>query len=195
MSDRDATCRPENAAGPRLRRLARGLLCSLGSFTKLTVLILTSVHMSSCVLPIAPEFQDPPAAANFPPMIIEGRPPLGSIVSQTHFEATITDPNLGDDLHVRWVVDYPPFSSSNTRTLEDQTISHPTNGQPLKQDVSIDIDCIIDVLAPIAQHQVMLIVADRDFPSPPPQNKLEVVPLPGYSVVGTWVLNLDCSTP
>ena len=111
------------------------------------------------------------------------------------FRVTISDPNLGDDLHVRWLADYPPFSS-NTRTIqEDQTIVHSMNGQPLQQEVSVPVDCGLENLAPIAQHQVMVVVADRPFPLSAPAGDLASVPPPGHAVVGSWILNDNCGSP
>ena len=155
--------------------------------------------MSACILPLAPEFQDPPASQNFSPIITDSLPPLGSIVTKVGnvtpmFRVTISDPNLGDDLHVRWLADYPP-ASSNTRTIqEDLTIPHPVNGQPLHQDVSVPVDCALETLAPIAQHQVEVVVADRPFPLQPTGGDLTSVPLPGLSVVGSWTLILNCGS-
>lgn len=155
--------------------------------------------MSACILPLAPEFQDPPASENFAPHITDSSPPLGSLVVKTGttapvFRVTVTDPNLGDDLFVRWVADYPRISS-NTRLLGSQMVPRSTNGQPLRQDVSVTVDCALDNLAPIAQHQVLVIVADREFPVPPPENDLTIVAPPGQSVVGSWILDLNCGSP
>ena len=160
--------------------------------------------MSACVLPIAPEFQDPPAAANFSPVITDAVPLIGMIVDGTParvptFTVSVTDPNLGDDLHVRFLADFPP-ATANTRTLvKDTLIAHSTNGKPLLQDVSATPSCTTDNLAKIPQHQIMAIVADRPFDnSPPPAGmapdltKLIDPDRQGKKVIATWTLNLEC---
>jgi hypothetical protein len=155
--------------------------------------------MSGCILPLAPEFQDPPASENFAPRITEASPALGMVVTPAQgmllpFKVTLTDPNLGDDLYVRWVVDYPPYST-NTRPFPPQMYPHSTATPPPPQDVSISIDCVNANLAPINQHQLMVIVADRPFADPGPQQNLANVTTPGIAVVGTWTFNLNCGAP
>jgi hypothetical protein len=108
--------------------------------------------MSACVLPIAPEFQDPPAAANYAPFFQFVDPPLGTRVTAapdkvTTFTLQISDPNLGDNLHVRFISDFPPFTS-NTRVLEpDLTIPHRADGMPLSQSVTEMIGCQLSTLS------------------------------------------------
>jgi hypothetical protein len=175
----------------RPARVARMLLRS-------TAIVFVSV-MSACVLPIAPEFQDPPAAANFSPVIIDSMPPIGSIVGPTStpttFTISITDPNLGDDLHVRWIADFPP-DTGNTRTLNNPptTVSHRTDGMPINADVSQTPSCNINSLAKIPQHQIMAIVADRPFDDSPTADLTKLQGTDGHSVIATWILNLDCAT-
>jgi len=189
-------------ASARFFRLARSLLVLLQSFVRTAFVLLLVPHISACVLPIAPDFQDPPASENFAPIITDSSPALGSIVTAIGgvlptFRVTISDPNLGDDLHVRWLADYPMYSV-NTRTLvNDFLVPHSTNGQPLKQDVSVtNLDCVTYNLAPIAQHQLMVMVADRPFTNPIPQNhNFASVDAPGLVTVGSWVFNLDCGSP
>ena len=74
-------------------------------------------------------------------------------------------------------------------------VSHLTTGMPLDQDVVINVDCVLYNLAPITQHSLMVILADRPFaPLAAPQNNLEGVMSPGLFNVGTWTLNLDCGS-
>jgi hypothetical protein len=160
--------------------------------------------MSACVLPIAPEFQDQPSSANLSPAISDAVPLIGMIVDGTParvptFTVSVTDPNLGDNLHVRFLADYPP-DTANTRTLvRDNEIDHSTAGKPILQDVSATPSCNTDNLAKIPQHQIMAIVADRPFDdSPPPAGmapdltKLLDPDGQGKKVIATWTLNLEC---
>jgi hypothetical protein len=176
-------------AKARIPPLARPVLRCVGIVT----LALTSASMSACVLPIAPEFQDPPTAQNYAPIILDSDPPQGSAVMSATFTVVVTDPNVADDLYVRWIIDYPP-DSANTRVLVSSLkIAHSVDGRPLNQPVTVTIDCVLGGLAKIAQHQVLVVVADRPFlPPQPPQNVLALVEDPGFAVQASWTLNLEC---
>jgi hypothetical protein len=180
-----ATTRPPLVARMLLRS---GLIC------------LVSV-MSACVLPIAPEFQDPPAEANFSPVIVDTMPELGLTVTGTPdglttFNVTVTDQNPGDTLHVRWIVDYPPFTVANTRVVqEDFPISPSPSGMPQQTTVPQKIGCHESTLSALSPHTVMAIVADRPFqPSLPPPAPVDLGRLPtdGLKTVAVWILDLEC---
>jgi hypothetical protein len=183
-------------ASTRERRVARMLLRSAG-------ICLVSV-MSACVLPIAPEFQDPPAAANFSPVITDSVPPIGMIVDAVPtrvpaFTVSVTDPNLGDNLHVRWLADFPPDTANTRDMVPDFEIDHRTDGRPILMDSSVTPSCSAHNLAKIPQHQIMAIVADRPFDDspPPPGMAADLTKLldpdgQGKKVIATWTLNLEC---
>jgi hypothetical protein len=182
------------SADPRVFRLARLLLRSR------RILVLTSMlaSMPSCVLPVAPDFQDPLSSPNYAPFIIDSDPVLGKIVTATSptdmttFTVTVTDPNPGDDLHVRALLDYPDVSA-NTRTLiADQTINHSLDGTLLNRDVAVPVNCDIGPPAPsVMQHPVTIIIADRPFgPLRPVPTALTAAD--GLFVTANWVLNLSC---
>jgi hypothetical protein len=166
-------------ATPRPSRMARMLLRS-------GLLGLVSI-MSACVLPIAPEFQDPPSSANIAPAILDATPALGSIVTATNpssvpsFTVFASDMNVGDTLRVRWIADFPPFTA-NTRVLAERTFTQP--------DDSVTPDCVVNNLAKIPQHQIMVVVADGDFASALDLTKLK--DMTRKEVIGSWILNLDC---
>jgi hypothetical protein len=173
---------------PRFLRVARMML----RFA--TILALPS--MSACVLPIAPEFQDPPSPLNGAPVFQFEDPPIGSVVTKPSFTVVVTDPNVTDDLYYRWIADFPPFTE-NTRTLLPVTkLQHSADGTPLSQDLTIQPDCINDNLAKLASHQVMLVVADRPFlpAQSMPGQPVDFARVPaGAGVrVGVWTLNMEC---
>jgi hypothetical protein len=183
-------------ATSRPARVARMLLRS-------GLLGLASV-MSACVLPIGPEFQDPPAAANFAPQILDSQPAIGSIVTVTGtataappFRVSVSDPNVGDDLHVRFLADFPP-KTGNTRTLiVDHVVTHNADGTRLNEDVTVTPSCGTFNLANIALHQIMVIVADRPFldkPAAPglPVDLTKLADPEGLEVVASWTLEMDC---
>jgi hypothetical protein len=182
-----ARTRPARVAWMLLRSGLIGLVCG----------------MSACVLPIGPEFQDPPAAANYAPQILDSEPPLGSIVMGTSmtaplFRVSVSDPNVGDDLHVRFLADYPP-NTSNTRNLTppDRVVPHRSDGMRLIEDVSVTPKCSTFNLASIPVHQIMVIVADRPFLDMPaaPGLTVDLTKLEdpeGLEVVASWTLEMDC---
>jgi hypothetical protein len=156
--------------------------------------------MSACVLPVGPEFQDPPGAANASPIIVDSTPDIGMRVTGKSgdtftFSITVTDPNPGDTLHVRWVVDYPPFSSANTRVVQpDYPVQPSQSGLPQQTPVSQQIGCLTPLSA-LPSHQVMAIVADREFlPSLPAPAPVDYGRLPpdGLKAVAVWILDVEC---
>jgi hypothetical protein len=175
-------------APPPFLRVARMLL-RWGSVCVLST-------MSACVLPIAPEFQDPPASQNYAPTFVNVDPPLGSVVMKNSFLATVSDPNIGDDLYYRWIADYPPYSD-NTRTLQPTTkVPHSVDGTLLNADLTVKPDCALYNLAKLPRHQIMVVVADRDFlpPQSSPTEPVDFARLPsdGRKVVGSWILEMEC---
>src|SRR5207302_72257 len=67
--------------------------------------------MSGCVIPVAPQFDDP--EQNYPPYIVSSDPGEGSIFTpgatpdDRDIAVTLADQNLNDHLFVRWIFDYP----------------------------------------------------------------------------------------
>ena len=66
------------------------------------------------MLPIGPEFEP---ERNLPPFVVRAEPPVGSIVRDPDqvFQVTVEDPNRLDNLHFRWLIDYPPFDENISR--------------------------------------------------------------------------------
>jgi hypothetical protein len=178
-------------ANARFCRVARAML----RICRITALLLP---MSACVLPIAPEFQDPPATPNYAPVFLAVEPPIGTIVKlaatdQALFTVTVSDPNAADDLYVRFIVDYPPYSVSNTRTTDKQPVQHRDDGKILNMDVPFEPSCTSPGLAVgLPRHQIMAVLADRPFVKPPPPADLTRVVEPGKTVIATWTLELEC---
>jgi len=182
-------------ARARFSWLARILLTSRQSLARYAAALFVVSQISACVLPIAPEFQDPPASPNYAPRIITTIPPQGSIVTgsasaSTTFTATVTDPNLGDRmLHTRWLADFPP-QGPNTRTL---TLNIDVSNLATGTDVTQTVSCQ-SLLAPVPEHPITVIVADRPFDD----TKTDLTALAdptGFTVQATWFLKLDCTVP
>jgi hypothetical protein len=156
--------------------------------------------MSACIIPTSPEFQDPPAAPNYPPYILSATPDFNSIVTppQLRFAVTVTDPNVGDDLYVEWFADYPGADYRSVPAMPS-FVAHSTNEQPLKASLTAIVDCTIDHLVTTTdgEHRIEVIVADRPFVDPiPPETRLDLVTPPGFAARAGWVLEqLSCPTP
>jgi len=119
-----------------------------------------------CVVPVAPSFEDPPASPNFPPVISNSDPRLGSIVPHgLRLSVTVTDANVRDTLYVRWVSDYP-LATADSRVLTDVKPFGPsTEGKQNYVSDSYQTDCA--ALAPgLTTHRIEVIVSDRPLKKP-----------------------------
>jgi hypothetical protein len=160
--------------------------------------------MSACITPVAPNFQDPPSTPDSPPYLSDFSPknfndvvtvpvPAGEV-----FSATVSDPDIGDTLNVRWVVDYPPYTNA-TRLGNQMPISPSSNGQPINQQVSQTVYCnLINSAVPPSdgKHQLELIVADRAFSTLStltPDNVLDSIDdSSGFVVRAAWTIVISC---
>jgi hypothetical protein len=122
------------------------------------------VAMSSCIVPVAPEFEPEP---NSPPYIYKADPPVGTKLVQRDatkppiFSVTLADQNLDDSIYVRWIVDYPPYDSENTRLIVRRTLAASVNGKPQRDETTTDsISCTL-VSKNITAHRIALVYSDR----------------------------------
>lgn len=155
--------------------------------------------MPACIIPIGPEFEDLP---NFPPVIVNADPPVGSVVTAPidptalqAFRVTLLDRNLADTLYVRWLVDYPPINS-NSRLLEESSTPAPSS-KVERDPVSLQPKCRFLPLG-ITQHQVLLAVSDRDwlpFSDAPATLPYTGVPASANVTFAAWTLNIECKEP
>jgi hypothetical protein len=183
--------RPPRVARMLLRSVLTSLVCAMPFW------------MSACVLPIAPAFQDPAASVNYAPEILLPDPMLGSIVSGTPmkaptFHVTVSDPNVGDTLYVRFLADYPP-NTANTRNLTppERTFAPTADGTRIVGDVDVTPSCSVFNLANIPIHQIMVVVADSPFLDalPEPGQPVDLTKLKdpsGLEVFGSWTLEMEC---
>jgi hypothetical protein len=182
------------ARGERRCVLARLLLQLLrhAQLDRKLLPLLAALLMPACIIPVAPEFQDPAGVPNSPPFIIqeETSPPFGAEVVDPTFAITISDPNVGDDLHVRWLADYP---GPATRTIEaDHLYIARKDGLPLRQRVPVTVDCSLYQLSPdLDRHQIIAVVADRLFADPSP-NSLTLVTQDSEPAFAFWNWSVKC---
>jgi hypothetical protein len=69
--------------------------------------------LSACVLPIGPDFQDPPAVPNYEPYfqgVFPDAETTHQLLPPDKFDIVLGDPNPTDRLSVRWIANYPPSS-------------------------------------------------------------------------------------
>ncbi|HET6147337.1 MAG TPA: hypothetical protein VFH68_07365 [Polyangia bacterium] len=154
---------------------------------------------SGCVIPLAPSFDDPPAERNYAPQLLDPTPAQG-YVSPGVLRVNVSDPNVGDDLVVRWIVDYPPYNADRTRRLVDFPFHHSADGKPLLEPSEMDISCL-NLAQGVSVHPVTALVSDRDFlccKKPEDSANLtaeqQLIKLPpnALSVEAHWVVNAPC---
>lgn len=152
-----------------------------------------------CVLPLAPSFDDPPAERNYAPTLIDFTPVQG-FVSPGLLTVTISDPNVGDDLVVRWIVDYPPYNGDRTRGLIDFPYTHSADGKPLLKTSPMDVSCL-NLAQGISAHPVTALISDRPFlccekagdnANLSPEEQLTKLRPNALSVEAHWVVNAPC---
>ena len=159
-----------------------------------TVVAALPLLASACVLPVGPEFEDPPG--NVAPYVASSNPPEGAVLADASptIEVVLGDANHEDVLRGRWFIDYPVFDSSITREVQEFRL--PTTGKAERGKVLYAPNCANDHIAPgVATHRVTLSVADRPFlpeDQAPAALRLDSVPGEGFVVRATWILDLVC---
>ena len=132
--------------------------------------------MFACVIPVAPDFQDPLAAANIPPYLHDPTPPFNStvsIISTTSsvphytFTSQVTDPNVNDTLLVRWILNYPPSSGTTTVSFDSPSSGPPATGTSHNYETTFDMYCgrVSGIASGVPQH-LSLVVSDRPWQMP-----------------------------
>jgi hypothetical protein len=149
---------------------------------------------SACVLPLGPQFEDPPG--NTSPFLARSNPTEGEVLTGTSpvIEVVVGDDNLSDKLIGRWFIDYPPFDEAVTRMVHEFRL--PSTGKAERGKVRFAPNCGEDQIATgMASHRISLSVADRPFlpeEQSPPSLRLDSVPEEGFVLRATWILNLTC---
>jgi hypothetical protein len=188
-------CRPTpaRAGGAGRFALARLLLRVLQTVRQLDrklILLFATSLLPACIIPVGPEFQDPPGVANSPPQIFDPQPFWGAEVPATPtgatFTFTVSDLN-GDGMFIRFLVDGGTVEISNNRVAPSDPAS------PARQPVTNQISCQIltsEASRLKSRHAVLAAVADRMFDLGV-EDPL-TVPAPGLYTPITWTLNMTC---
>ena len=155
-------------------------------------MLLLVTALPACIIPLGPDFQDPPAEENLPPQILDPSPAFLSQVNKSNFQVTVTDPNATDVLHIRWFSDYLSNVPDSTRRLGAavSTIPPSRDGKQQRTTVAISPTCSADRIAPgISLHTIVVMVADHDFADSP---DLTLLDDGSHAVTAGWLLDLDC---
>ena len=180
---------PARAGGAGRFALARLLLRVLQTVRQLDrklILLFATSLLPACIIPVGPEFQDPPGVANSPPQILNpvpdwGLDTTGTSVDGAGFSITVTDLN-GDDLHIRWIVDFQKKAGPDL-------VGHDNPNKTVEKQVTCQQD-IDDAHKTNSRHPVRVVVADRKFLDN--TDDLLAVEAPGVYTVATWTLIMTC---
>jgi hypothetical protein len=160
-------------------------------------LLALPLWISACVVPVAPQFEDP--GGNYSPFVVTSVPTTGAEVpasagSTYTIQVTLGDPNLDDVLYARWLIDYPPFDPSASRLAREDRL--PSSGSVNREIIRFAPSCSDDqIVSGSASHRVTLSAADRPFlpaDQAPPDLQLDSVPADGFVVRATWIVDLAC---
>ena len=188
-------CRPTpaKARGAGRFALARLLLQALDHLLQLDrklLLLFTVSSLSACIIPVGPQFQDPPGDPNTPPQILDPDPTWGAEVTAPEtgatFTITVIDPTPTDQgLFIRFLVD-------NELTAIVNTV--PPSAGSVRATVSNTITCQLIPMdrRTFSQHSVLAAVADNMFDIDV-QDNLTAKPPGLVSSPVTWTLNITCS--
>jgi len=169
--------------------LARLLLRVLGQLRqldrKLLLLFATSL-LPACIIPVGPEFQDPPGVAISPPQILTPSPDWGGETTGTSaagalFSFSVTDLN-SDDLYIRWIVGIHKVESDRHQVSGDDA-NRMVDKIVTCQDMNLEDKAV-------SRHVVKGVVADRDYINT--GDDLLAVEPPGLYNLVTWTLNMTC---
>jgi len=152
---------------------------------------------SACVVPVGPEWTDPPT--NYPPTIARTAPASGSLLTREidgggplSVTVWLADQNTRDKLYVRFIIDYPPFIADVTRVAPEVIL--PPENQVERQPLAFAPDCNADLIASgFTNHRLMLAASDRPFASAAPDQTAPDQVAPGNArVEGFWQFEMDC---
>jgi hypothetical protein len=146
----------------------------------------------ACVIPLAPDFQDPVASPGGPPYFYSSDPLPGATVTMANNTFTVTpaDPNINATLYLRWIANYPS-TNGDADDVQDNTIE--PNGQvvrPTTDSTKYTFDCL-QVLLDGTQWSIAAALSDLPFK---PNNFADpTVNTEGTTVaIRTWTLVQTC---
>ena len=166
-------------------------------FAAVVLTLATGLTMTpfGCVLPLAPTFDNPPEPQNYPPQITMMEPPAVFIVPGD-LAVTVTDPNVGDDLYLRWIAEYPPYSPNSHLLRDDTKIPHSADGSQLLETRPFTNLSCLSLTQGLIYHPVTALVTDRPFPDPmgltSREDQLTKIDKDAGEAQAHWVINVNC---
>lgn len=155
--------------------------------------------MPACIIPVAPDFQDPVSFPQVAPWIHDPSPyAFGQVVSVTSttaavvFSVQVTDLNASDTLYGRWIVNPPGLQNNPTlETVTLQTDVVTNRPQPTLAQFEFPIMCGSNSWKsnPLPQ-QLELVVADGEFTD----DLDRVDPQKTRRSYANWTIVLECSS-
>lgn len=147
--------------------------------------------VASCVIPVHPEFDEP--ETNTAPYLLVSDPQPLETLSATGMErfirVTLADDNAGDELFLRWMIDWPPAGQLQRLARQDR-LPPSTEGKPERPEDVFQPDCLEhNIASGLKQHKVLLIVSDRPYKSFDP---FDDAPSDAKVLKIGWLLNLEC---
>jgi len=168
MAVADTNVRPRRQAtvitarGVRRFRLARLLLqlLELLQLDRKLFLLLAASLTPACIIPVGPNWQDPPGEENAAPTIISEMPEVGTRGTSGAFRVVVSDAE-GDQLFSKWFVDFPPFVPGTSYVGMEQPLMQAGPGMPVPAETTFDCGPYIQSSQPT--HRIMLAIHDRHF--------------------------------
>jgi hypothetical protein len=145
---------------------------------------------AGCIVPLAPEFEEELRA---PPFVVTSRPAVGAMVrdSEAVFQVEVQDPNSTDDLYVRWVIDFPPYTENLSRQIDYNIQKNRGPGEVNRHRLAFSPDCLLHLISPaVSQHRLMLLISDRPFEAAPMAP--DKVPTDAHLLRVVWMFDKEC---
>ena len=128
--------------------------------------------------------------------------PVQGFVLPGSLTVTVTDPNVTDDIFIRWIAEYPPYNPMITHLLgQDSQVSHSLNGTQVTEMRSFSpVTCfnLTRGTGAIA-HPITALVSDRMFQDPSAATSANAEQVLTRSAdqhalyaEAHWVLNVEC---
>jgi hypothetical protein len=127
-------------------------------------LVATAALAGGCVIPIAPQFDDP--ETNYPPYVETSNPGVGEIFTlgmtqqDRDISAILSDQNVNDFLYIRWLVDYPGTDANPAHLV--LPLQLPPSGMMVRSRIRLQPTCR-DLGIGSGLHRLVLSVADRPY--------------------------------
>lgn len=148
--------------------------------------------LAACVIPVGPEWTDPPT--NAPPTVLSSQPPVGQILVEPALTVTVVlgDANTQDKLYLRWLIDYPPYQPDVYQLAHELTLA--PEGKVARSGTSFAPNCTDDQLATgTASHRLLLAVSDRPFVTDSQgEGALDQLAAGGLGVEALWPFTMTC---